>query len=182
MQLEGPEWTSWTGGCEGGRREGASEPVKPVLLRPIVESGVTRPVIVSWRLMSGADSEHVSGSWERRRPGECGVDLQGKWSGHKAGQAAQARFSQAKNATLSTFNMDPRIHLLDETSVKLFNVGQNPTRQVLLSGRSLPVFSVCLLVVFAAWTKTEQHRSDPGRRTGTFEKIRLPPRWKVKPK
>lgn len=28
---------------------------------PIVESWVTRPVIVSWRLMSGADSEHVPG-------------------------------------------------------------------------------------------------------------------------
>lgn len=70
-------------------------PVKPVLLRPIVESEVTRPVIVSWRLMSGADAEHVLGSWERRRLGECGADLQGKWSGHKAGSATQARFSCA---------------------------------------------------------------------------------------
>lgn len=71
---EGPEWTSWTGGGRGGgvggncgggggRRQGASEPAETwVLLRPpIVESWVTRPVIVSWRLMSGADSDHVPG-------------------------------------------------------------------------------------------------------------------------
>lgn len=102
--------------------------MKPVRLCPIVESGVTHPVIVSWRLMSGADSEHFSGSWEQQSLGECGADLQGKWSGHKAGSAAQAHFSQAEKATLSTFNIDPRIHVLDETSVKLFNVGQNPTQ------------------------------------------------------
>lgn len=70
-------------------------PVKLVLLRPIVEGGMARPVIVSWRLMSGADSEHVWGSWERRRLGECGADLQGKWSGYKAESPAQARFSGA---------------------------------------------------------------------------------------
>lgn len=87
--------------ARGGGREPVN-PVEPVLLRPIVESGVTRPAIVSWRLMSGAASEHASGSWERRSLGECGADLQGKWSGHKAGSAAQAQ-----KATLSTFNVDP---------------------------------------------------------------------------
>lgn len=76
-------------------------PVKPVLLRPFVEGGTARPVIVSWRLMRGADSEQVSGSWERRRFGECGADLQGKWPGHKAGSPGPfQRCSEAKTPTL----------------------------------------------------------------------------------
>lgn len=99
---------------------------------------------------------------------------------HRPISAAQP----GQKATLSTFYVDPRIHVLNETSAKLFNVGQNATQQILLPGRSLPVFSVCcgLLLAFAAWTKTKQDQFDPGRRTGTFEKPRLPPGWKAKPK
>lgn len=65
--------------------------------------------------------------------------------------------SQAEKATLSTFNIDPRTNTVNETSVKLFDVGQNPIQQILLPGRSRPIFSVCygLLLVFAAWTETK---------------------------
>lgn len=41
FQLSRPGWTSWTAGCGGGREP--VNPVKPVLLHPIVESGGSSP-------------------------------------------------------------------------------------------------------------------------------------------
>lgn len=82
----------------GKRNEPSGTGASTTWPHPIVWSGITRLVIVSSCLMSLADSGHVSGkrgSWELWKPGECETDLQGKWSGHKAGLLPAAESARA---------------------------------------------------------------------------------------
>lgn len=106
-------------------------PVELVLLRPIVEGGRARPVMVSWRLMSGADSEHVWGSWEQGGSENAGLICKG--NGVDIKQNLQSRpvsvVRWGQNAR-PTLKVDLGSHHRNEIRKKPFVLGQNPTQHI----------------------------------------------------